>query len=196
VVGLWIGWRNPTPTIRRIVRESMLVLTIAVSIDVFAGIIVEARAEQQFSYAALLLLLPPFIANCGSLGGMLSSRLASKLHVGQLAPRVLPGKVAALDFSLITLLAMLAFTGVGLAGWLAAILVPMVAPLPLLTTVGVALLAGAMATPILAMTAYLAATTAFRFGFDPDNHGIPIVTATMDLAGVICLVLAISIVVH
>jgi mgtE-like transporter len=30
------------------VRESLVVLTIAVTIDVLAGVVVEARAEQQF----------------------------------------------------------------------------------------------------------------------------------------------------
>jgi mgtE-like transporter len=186
------GWRHSSEMIARIVRESVVVLTIAVTIDVLAGVIVEARAEEQFGAAALLILLPPFIANCGSLGGMLSSRLASQLHVGLLDPRTLPGRLAVLDFSLTALLAFLAFTGVGLAGWLAAWAVPTVTPLSLGATVGVTLLAGLFATPILAVVAYTAATASFRFGFDPDNHGIPIVTATMDLAGVLCLVAAIA----
>jgi mgtE-like transporter len=192
VLAVVLGVRQEEPTIRRVVRESLIVLTIAVTIDVLAGVVVEGRAEDQFGAAALLILIPPFIANCGSLGGMLSSRLASKLHVGLLAPRPLPGKLATLDFSLTALLAFLAFSGVGFAGWLAAVLVPNVSPLPLLTTLGVTLLAGLFALPILSLTAYAAATTSFRFGFDPDNHGIPIVTATMDLAGVVCLVAAIS----
>lgn len=188
-----IGIRRDEPTIRRIVRESLVVLTIAVTIGVLAGVVVEARAEEQFGAVALLILLPPFIANCGSLGGMLSSRLASKLHTGQLEPRLVPSRIAALDFSLTTLLALLAYTGIGVAGWAAAWLVPAVTPLPLLTTVSVTLVAGAFALPILALTAYSAAAASFRFGFDPDNHGIPVVTATMDLSGVLCLVAAISI---
>ena len=195
VVGLLAvikGVRSTEPTIRRIVRESMVVLTIAVTVDVLAGVVVESRAEEQFQAAALLVLIPPFIANCGSLGGMLSSRLASKLHVGLLAPRALPGKLATLDFSLATLLGALAFTGVGAAGWLAAAVVPTVEPLPLLTTLGVVWLAGLLALPILALVSYAAASTSFRFGFDPDNHGVPIVTATMDLAGVVCLVAAVT----
>jgi mgtE-like transporter len=187
-----LGVRQSEPTVRRVVRESLVVLTIAVTIDVFAGVVVESRAEQQFSAAALLVLIPPFIANCGSLGGMLSSRLASKLHLGQLEPRLLPGKLAALDFSLLALLTFLAFTGVGAAGWLAAVIVPGVEPLSLLATIGVVLLGGLFAFPILATAAYASATTSFRFGFDPDNHGIPIVTATMDLTGVLCLLGAIT----
>lgn len=192
VVAVIVGVRTEDPLIRRVVRESLVVLTIAVTVDVLAGVVVEARAEEQFGAAALLVLIPPFIANCGSLGGMLSSRLASKLHVGQLDPRLLPGKLAILDFSLTTLLATLAFTGVAVAGWLAAVVVPGVAPLSLLATLGVVLLAGLFALPILALTAYAAASLSFRFGFDPDNHGIPIVTATMDLTGVLCLLAAVT----
>jgi mgtE-like transporter len=192
LVAAILGARQSEPTIRRVVRESLIVLTIAVTIDVFAGVVVESRAEEQFSAAALLVLIPPFIANCGSLGGMLSSRLASKLHVGQLEPRLVPGKLASLDFSITALLAFLAFSGVGLAGWLAATIVPGVDPLPVLVTVGVVLLGGLFAFPVLALAAYASAATSFRFGFDPDNHGIPIVTATMDLTGVLCLLGAIS----
>jgi mgtE-like transporter len=192
LVAAILGARQSEPTIRRVVRESLVVLTIAVTIDVFAGVVVESRAQEQFSAAALLVLIPPFIANCGSLGGMLSSRLASKLHVGQLEPRLVPGKLASLDFSLTALLAFLAFTGVGLAGWLAAVIVPGVDPLPVAVTVGVVLLGGLFAFPILALAAYASAATSFRFGFDPDNHGIPVVTATMDLTGVLCLLGAIT----
>ncbi|MFU8840474.1 MAG: magnesium transporter, partial [Nitriliruptoraceae bacterium] len=94
VVAVILGLRTHDPLIRRVVRESLVVLTIAVTVDVLAGVVVEARAEEQFRAAALLVLIPPFIANCGSLGGMLASRLASKLHVGQLDPRLLPGKLA------------------------------------------------------------------------------------------------------
>ena len=192
LVAVVVGLRTEDPLIRRVVRESLVVLTIAVTVDVLAGVVVEARAEEQFRAAALLVLIPPFIANCGSLGGMLASRLASKLHVGQLDPRLLPGKLAVLDFSLIALLAMLAFTGVGLAGWLAAVIVPSVDALGVISTVSVVLVAGLIAFPILAGTAYAAAAVSFRFGFDPDNHGIPIVTAMMDLTGVLCLLAAIT----
>ena len=185
------GTRTGDAAIRRVVRESLAVLTIAVTIDVIAGVALETRIETVFSAAALLVLLPPFIANCGSLGGMLASRLASKLHVGTLTARRLPDRTAVLDFTLTAFLALVAFTGVGAVGWLAAVIVPAVEPLPLLTTVLVTLVAGLIALPVLALVAHGAATVSFRHGFDPDNHGIPIVTATMDLVGVLCLVAAI-----
>lgn len=186
------GVRDRDPRVRRLLRESLAVLTVAVGVDVLAGVAIEARLEQQFTSAALLVMLPPFVAKCGALGGMLASRLSSKLHVGTLAPSRWPGQQARLDVSLTVLFAAVTFSGVGASAWLAATLVPGVAPLAFATSLAVALLAGALALPILSTVAYAAATVSFRHGYDPDNHGIPIVTATMDLAGVLCLVAAVT----
>lgn len=186
-----IGWNHPEADVRRVVRESVGVLTIAASVDILAGTVVEARAEAFFERPALLVLVPPFVAACGSLGGMLAARLASKLHLGMLEPRVLPGKVAALDVSLIALFAVAAFTGVGLVTWAAAAIVGLDGP-SVTRLLGIALLAGLFAFFILAVVAYSAATSAYRFGLDPDNHGIPVVTAAMDLFGILCLVASIA----
>jgi mgtE-like transporter len=54
----------------------------------------------------------------------------------------------------------------------------------------VVLFGGLLATVLAALIGYYAAIAAYRFGFDPDNHTIPLVTSGMDLLGVICLVVA------
>ncbi|MBW3659388.1 MAG: magnesium transporter, partial [Actinobacteria bacterium] len=182
---LVLGWRHETSSIRRIVRESLVVLTFAVSLQVFAGTVIESRLDRFLDVPSLLVLIPAFVATCGSLGGMLSARLSSKLHVGLLQPRTVPSKLAALDVSVTFLLAVIAFVGVGGIGWFAANLAGGVDPPPAYVLVGVALVGGLIATFILAFVAYGAAVATFRFGLDPDNHGIPIVTATMDLAGIL-----------
>ena len=56
--------------------------------------------------------------------------------------------------------------------------------------IGITLFGGLLATLVAAVIGYYAATTTYRFGFDPDNHTIPLVTSGMDLLGVICLVIA------
>ena len=187
-----LGVRDRDERMRRLLRESLVVLSLAVSVDVLAGVAIEARLEQQFTSAALLVMLPPFVAKCGALGGMLASRLSSQLHVGTLEPSPWPSLRARLDLSLTVLFAVVTFAGVGASVWAVTTVVPGVAALPLTTSLSVALLAGALAVPILSTVAYAAATVSFRHGFDPDNHGIPIVTATMDLAGVLCLVAAVT----
>jgi mgtE-like transporter len=193
VVCAVLGWRHADPSVRRIVRESVGVLTAAVTLQVLAGTVIESRVERLLAVPALLVLIPPFVAACGSLGGMLASRFSSKLHIGLLEPRRFPGKVAGLDMSLTFLLALLAFSGVGAVGWIAAIAVGLTPP-PAPVILAIALLGGVMATALLAIVAYTAATATFRFGWDPDNHSIPIVTATMDLLGILCLVAAMALV--
>ncbi|MBY5164435.1 magnesium transporter [Salsipaludibacter albus] len=191
VVAAVLGVRDGDDMVRRIVRESLVVLSVAVSLQVVAGIVMDARLDTLLSNPALLVLIPPFAAACGSLGGMLSSRLASKLHVGLLAPRTWPSALAGLDISLTFLLALGAFVGVGGVGWLAATLAGL-SPPSALSLVATSLLGGLFATMVVAVVAYAAAVATFRFGLDPDNHGIPIVTACMDLFGILCLVGAIS----
>jgi mgtE-like transporter len=50
-----------------------------------------------------------------------------------------------------------------------------------------------IATLLASVIGYYAATITYRFGFDPDNHTIPLVTSGMDLLGVICLITAMTI---
>ena len=50
-----------------------------------------------------------------------------------------------------------------------------------------------MSEPLLALRgvhSYYGSIAAFRLGLDPDNHGIPLVTSSMDLIGAFALVLA------
>ncbi len=178
---------------RSVVRQSLAVLGYAAVVDVLAGTVLETRLEQFITSPALLVLIPPFIANCGSLGGVLSARLGSDLHLGLLTPRLVPQRLAGLEASVTVLFALAAFTGVGVIAHTASALAGFESP-GLLSMVAIALAAGLLATVVLAVVAYAAASATFRFGLDPDNFGIPIVTATMDFVGVLCLVAAIAVV--
>lgn len=185
------GMISPGEITRRVVRESLPVLAYAATLDILAGAVLEVQVESLLANAALLILIPPFIANCGSLGGILSARLGSELHLGLITPRRLPEKRAGFAASLTVLFSIAAFTGVGLIAHFAARLTGLMSP-GIGVMVGVALLGGLLAFVLMFAVAYYAATATYRFGLDPDNHGIPIVTATMDLFGVLCLVAAMA----
>lgn len=185
------GFVSRQPITRRIVRESLPVLTYAASIDILAGTVLETRLETFISSDALFVLIPPFIANCGSLGGIASARLGSDLHLGLITPRRWPEKLAGFEASLVFLFGFAAFTGLGLVAHVAALVGGFASP-GAGTMVGISLTAGVLAFGLLFLVAYYAATATYRFGLDPDNHAIPIVTATMDFLGVLCLVAAIT----
>lgn len=188
--GAWalvLGWVHADTTVRRIVRESAITLVAAAGLGALAGAVLEARIEQWIAFPVLLIIIPSFIANCGSLGGILSSRLGSKLHLGLIEPRAIPGRVAALDVSVAFLFATFAFSAIGVTGWATARIFGY-APPALGSVVGLVLLAGLLSTVLLAFVAYATAAAAYRFGLDPDNESIPIVTSTMDLLGLLCFV--------
>ena len=60
--------------------------------------------------------------------------------------------------------------------------------------VAVSLLGGFVATIFAVIVAYYGSIATFRLGLDPDNHGIPMITSSMDLLGAFALILAIVIV--
>ena len=55
------------------------------------------------------------------------------------------------------------------------------------------LLAGLIATPITIVFSYYLAIVTYRFGLDPDNQTVPIITSVMDLAGVACVLFVMSV---
>lgn len=187
---LVLAGRTRLPLARRILRESIAILALAGALDLVAGTMVEHRLHHFIALPALLIMLPPFLEDAGALGGIVSARLASKLHLGAISPRVIPQRQALLDMSLAMPFALSVFTLVGVSSHLVALAIGKASP-GLWPMVAVSLIAGALATLGGVFIAYLAGVLTFRFGLDPDNHGIPIVTSSMDVVGVICLLFAI-----
>ncbi len=172
---------------RRVVRESMPVLFLAGIVDILAGIVIEARLERFLAFPALLVLIPPFLEDTNALSGILSSRLASKLHLGVLEPRTVPQPLALVDISINFLFAVSVFLMVGLSAQIVSLATGRASPgLP--TMLGISVTAGFLATLVSSVVAYFSAIATYRFGWDPDNHGIPIGSSVMDLVGTLCLV--------
>ena len=187
------AWRAGLPLLRRIVRESAPVLCVAGTIDVLAGLTIEKRLESFLAFPGLLVLVPPFLEDTGALGGILSSRLASKLHLGVLHPTNVPERAARGDFVLTFLYAIPVFVLVAVSSQVAAGVAGLATP-GMARMIGASLVGGAIATTIAVGLAYYGAVATFRLGLDPDNHGIPMITSSMDLVGAFALILAIVLV--
>jgi mgtE-like transporter len=177
---------------RRVVRESIPILMLAGSVDILAGLLIEARLDKFLVYPALLVLVPPFLESAGALGGILSARLASKLHMGLITPRGKPEPAAVLDASVIFLFAFRSFIVVGILASFTSFIFGLASP-GVLTMIGISLTAGAMATVLAVVVAYYTAVATFRIGLDPDNHGVAVITSSMDLLGVLCIVVTLLI---
>lgn len=181
------GLASNLPLVRRIVRESVPILLLAGVIDIFAGTIVETRLAHFLAYPALLILMPLFLQNTNALSGILSARLASKLHLGVIEAKPVPQSPAWVDIGINFTFAAVVFTVVGLGAQAMSAVTGRASPGAFLM-VAISLTAGLLATVISSAVAYLTAVATYRFGLDPDNFGIPVSSSVMDLAGVVCLV--------
>jgi mgtE-like transporter len=183
------GWTTMWPLARRIFHESLPILCVAIVLDILAGTVAEPRLESFLTYNAFFVLLPGFLARTGALGSILAARLGSKLHLGALTPRARPEAAALLDASLVFVLGISVYALAGVATLVLAEILGYSYP-GVVAFLGVTLTGGILATVVASVIGYYAAVVAYRFGFDPDNHTIPVVTSGMDLLGVICLVVA------
>jgi mgtE-like transporter len=174
---------------RRVVHGSLTVLIMAGVVDVIAGLTIERRLEHFLIYPGLLVLIPPFLEDAGALGGILSARLSSKLHLGTIPPQTIPSLRSWEDIALTYILGVPVFLFVGLSGTLVSAAVGLATP-GLLQMLSLTMLAGAIATTGAVFVAYYTAMVSFRHGLDPDNYGIPVVTSSMDLIGAIALMLS------
>jgi mgtE-like transporter len=182
--------RSRYPILRRIARESLPVLVLAGTIDVIAGLTIEKRFEAFLVYPALLVLVPPFLEDSGALGGILSARVSTKLHLGTLDPRRWRLGAVAEDVMLIYLYAVPVFLLLGISADIASAVVGLQSP-GALDMIAVALFAGLIATTCSVLVGFYGAVASYRLGLDPDNHAIPIVTSSLDLLGALALILAI-----
>ncbi len=183
------GVRSRLPRARRVIRESLPILVATGTLSLLAGVVVQSRVDHFLTFPALLVLIPPLLSDTGALAASLSSRLASKLHLGALEPKAWPQGLAFLDSSIVLLFGVWVFALVAIAAHFASSLVGLASPgLGKMLAVGV--VAGLMATLVLIVLAYYIAIATYRVGLDPDNHGVPVVTSASDLVGMIALTLA------
>jgi mgtE-like transporter len=190
LVALFASIRSRYPILRRIARESLPVLVLAGTIDVVAGLTIEKRFSSFLVYPALLVLVPPFLEDSGSLGGILTARISTKLHLGTLAPGRGSFRSVGEDVLLIYMYAVPVFLLLGVSADIAALAFDLRSP-GSLEMIAVSMLAGLVATTFAVLVGFYGAVAAYRLGLDPDNHGIPIVTSSLDLLGAVALILVI-----
>ena len=181
------SWRA-TGIIRR-----MFPLLIALSIIVLiAGIRLEQAGPFLRSYGVLAVMVPTMVGTGGNLGAVLSSRLSTRFHLGlsvtdptdlELWSNIIA--VSLLGVTVFSGLAVAAYlidrTGGGLLGW---------RPIVLITTVS-----GAAIILIAICFSFLATYLAFRFGVDPDDVTIPVVTNLVDVLGMVIFLATATVVV-
>jgi mgtE-like transporter len=192
VAALVYGLRTRLPELRRIVRESVPVLTVAALLSALAGIALEKSFAELDAFPALLVLLPAFVSSAGALGGIMSGRLGSKLFLGLADPDSFPGRTARADIGFVYLLFLPIYVLNGVGAHLVAEVLGERSP-GLAEMVGLAVVGGAVSMVFVVFVAYYATVFAFRTGLDPDTYGIPVVSSSVDFVGAVTFIVTITV---
>ncbi len=185
--------RGGLTLLRRIVIESLPVLAFASFISLIAGIVVERQLVTFLSQPALLVLVPSYFGMAGALGGILSSRLGTKVHLGLIQSKLLPQREAWRDIRSVATLAVPIFLLVGASAHVLSAATGAASP-GLGGMIAVALIAGVGATLVVLAVAYYGTLASVRLGLDPDTATIPLTNSMLDLVGAFTLVGAIVLV--
>jgi mgtE-like transporter len=132
------------------------------------------------------------VSQSGALGGIFASRITSKLQIGVITPRGLPEGPAVVDASIVAVLSLAVFTMIGAIAWALGTATGLEGMPAFGALLRGTLLAGLIVTPLTIVASYELAILTYRFGLDPDNQSVPIITSVMDLAGVACVLLVMT----
>ncbi|MEF8775888.1 MAG: magnesium transporter [Haloarculaceae archaeon] len=180
-------------TVRAITRAMLPVLLVLTLVEIGSGLVLGEFEEQLLASPALLVLVPVTIGTAGNLGSVLAARLSTAVHLGTLSfevdDDVLVGNGLATFVLSVTV-----FPVIGAGAWGLAALTGG-AGLPFGTVVTVALVSGIALAVLAVLVTVLATYAAYRFGLDPDDLVIPVVTNLCDVLGVVVLFLTVQVLV-
>ncbi len=186
---MWKTLHNRMPPLRGILEphlEGILQSTSAQAFNILgilAGSILAGSYEAFSRYPWALLVFPGLLSNRGAIGGLLSGRLSTGLHLGTILPRVKEntGDARQLFSAVITLTglsAVLNTLGVGLfsvAGY-------GVGPRELYQLFLVVFSTLALSIMVVTPITFLVSIQAYNRGFDPDMLVYPITSTTADIS--------------
>jgi len=189
VAYLWLV----TGQVKTISKEIIPLLIPLAFMGTLAGMAYTLDLDRFVTFAALLILITPFTGGCGSIGGILCSRLATGMHMGSIAPNVLPKKDILPYFSTSYGYSVVLFPLLALIAHGAALLLGSTSP-GLAEMILISGVSGFILISLVNIISYSTATMSFRYGLDPDNFGIPVITSAIDLLGAAILISVVSLV--
>jgi mgtE-like transporter len=172
-------------TVRAISRAMLPLLAVLSLVEIGSGLVLDSFEATLLAHPSLLVLVPVTIGTAGNLGSILASRLSTSFHLGTLAFDPRDDELAGNAIATVALAVSL-FPLVGAGAWLLTTLL-VGTDLALATVVGVALASGAVLAVLAVVVTLVATYAAYRFGLDPDDVVIPVVTNVCDVLGVLVL---------
>lgn len=181
-----------TKLMKDVLKEGVSLLAPLSLLGIIAGVLYTHDLDNLIAAAAVLILMAPFMNGCGSIGGILTSRVGTEMHMGLISPEIFPEKTVVFHFLENYLYAILILPLMGALSHFSAELIGITTPglLPMLL---LSVIAGFLVITVMNLLGYYTAVFSYRLGFDPDNFGVPVVTSSIDLVGASALILVMAI---
>ncbi|HIH98206.1 MAG TPA: hypothetical protein HA346_04285 [Thermoplasmata archaeon] len=181
------------PTLKRILKESIPLLSICLILGTVGGQLLNARLEHLSLLPVFLVFVPVINGVGGNLGCVLGARVSSGLHLGTIQPK-LKGKELKQNILVYFLLGIITYTTISIFIWIGIPLLGIRTDLSFMKFSGVLLFAGGLLVCLVVLLVLSTAFVSFKKGLDPDNTVLPLVTSVTDLAGISCLILAMGVI--
>ena len=192
IVWAVISMLRGTVLMKDILKEGLPLLIPLSLLGIVAGVLYTNQLDSLIAAAAVLILISPFMNGCGSVGGILTSRIGTEMHMGMIDAKAFPQKQVWGHFLENYIYALVLLPLMGLISHFAALAMGISTP-GLLPMVLLSLIAGLLVITVMNLLGYYTAVVTYRVGFDPDNFGVPVVTSSIDLIGATALLVVMMI---
>jgi len=176
---------------RAIIFQSVLILACVGLIEGVVGTLLESKIDVLTKLPILLVLFPVFLEEGGNIGNTLASRISTKLHLGTLDTDLRIGDEIKKEFFISYFLSLVVFPLTGLLVYAFSFAFG-IQLIPIDKLIVITSMAGLVLTTVIIIATFLIALLSYKFGLDPDNTTIPVVTAVADILGVLSLLVVLG----
>ncbi len=178
----------------KIIKENLTPCLICALIEMLPGVGLGIALDKFIKYSSILFIIPSFIGSLGALTGILSARLSTMLHIGEIEPKfTFKGKARRLII-IAYLVGFIMFLVLFIIDLFVSIIVGLDMPGIIVLFMLINFTGYFTLTLSMVISYYLSIITFMR-GIDPDNVVIPILTTAVDFLGVIVLSFVMSFIV-
>ncbi len=178
---------------KKIVKNSIPILTIAVFIEIFAGQILQGNLQKLMLLPVFLISIPVINGVGGNIGSILGARLASGLHVGYIEYSI-KDKNMHNNFLSSLFIGLVTYAILAILIYYISSLGNIQMSMGLLEFVSIVLGTGILLILMISIISVLTAFWSFKKGLDPDDIVAPVVTTAGDTLGIVFLFLLIGVV--
>ena len=178
---------------KKIVKNSIPLLTITICIEIFAGQVLQSNQEKLLLIPIFLISIPVINGVGGNIGSILGARLASGLHTGLIQLKI-NDKNMNENFLSSIIMGLVSYVFLAILIYYITYFGGIQKSVNLMEFVLIILGTGIFLILMVSLISVLTAFWTFKKGLDPDDMVAPVVTTVGDTLGILLLFIFIGVV--